>query len=55
MIKSPCKNCEDRKLACHDKCKKYKAYKLELEKAKAHNAQFPQTQTYLDTHFKKER
>lgn len=55
MILPPCKNCEQRALACHDRCKKYKAYKSELEKEKSYYAQFPQTKTYLDTHFKKER
>lgn len=55
MILPPCKNCEQRALGCHDKCKKYKAYKLKLEKEKAYNAHFPQTQTYLNAKFRKER
>ncbi len=33
-IKAPCKDCKERYLNCHDKCEKYKAYRLELEKAK---------------------
>ena len=27
MKKPPCKDCEDRYLACHDKCEKYKEWK----------------------------
>ena len=30
----PCKNCEERHTACHDKCPKYKAWKAEAEKIK---------------------
>lgn len=35
MIQSPCKNCADRHTACHDTCKKYEAYKQELQKQKS--------------------
>ena len=27
----PCKDCEDRFTACHDKCEKYKAWKSRLD------------------------
>ncbi len=30
-ITSPCKDCAERQLGCHDKCGKYKAYKSEIE------------------------
>ena len=29
--KPPCKDCEDRFTACHDKCEKYKAWKSQLD------------------------
>ena len=32
--KSPCLGCTDRKLACHDSCDKYKAFKEENQKIK---------------------
>ena len=32
MLKCPCKACESRQLHCHAHCKKYEAYKAELEK-----------------------
>lgn len=28
----PCKNCEERHTACHDKCPKYKMWKAEAQK-----------------------
>ena len=28
MIKSPCKNCEDRHLGCHSECGKYIMFKM---------------------------
>lgn len=31
--KSPCLNCVDRKLHCHNNCNKYNIYKRHLEKA----------------------
>lgn len=31
---SPCKNCEDRFLACSDKCERYKAWKADIERIK---------------------
>lgn len=30
-VKSPCLNCEDRELACHDRCERYKKFKEELQ------------------------
>ena len=33
-IKPPCKDCIERQLGCHDKCNRYKSYKLEIETAK---------------------
>lgn len=35
MKTAPCKYCEDRYLACHDKCEKYKEWKAELDEKKA--------------------
>lgn len=29
--KPPCKDCQDRHTACHDKCEKYKAWKSWLD------------------------
>lgn len=29
---APCKNCENRKLMCHDTCDLYKAYREDLRK-----------------------
>ena len=31
---APCKDCKDRHVGCHGKCKKYLEYKKELQKAK---------------------
>lgn len=31
-INSPCKDCKDRYLGCHSKCKKYNNFKKELAK-----------------------
>lgn len=28
--KNPCRDCEDRHMACHDNCSKYKAWKYEV-------------------------
>lgn len=30
-MKSPCKDCPDRYVGCHDRCSKYLAYKAERE------------------------
>ena len=30
----PCKDCEERHTACHDKCPRYKAWKAEAERIK---------------------
>ena len=30
----PCKGCEERHTACHDRCSRYKAWKAEAEKIK---------------------
>lgn len=35
QIKNPCKDCKDRILGCHDKCKKYKGFKRDIELARA--------------------
>lgn len=32
MLKAPCKNCTDRVLGCHDKCKRYIEFKTERKK-----------------------
>lgn len=29
--KSPCANCNDRYLACHSECEKYKEFKIKLD------------------------
>lgn len=26
LIEAPCKNCDQRKLGCHDRCEKYQEY-----------------------------
>lgn len=31
-IVAPCKNCEEKYIACHDHCKKFKEYKAMREK-----------------------
>ena len=31
-IKCPCKDCEEREVACHSTCEKYKKYKEKLAK-----------------------
>lgn len=33
---NPCKNCAKRHVACHSKCKEYKAWKAEWDKRKEH-------------------
>lgn len=30
----PCRNCEERHTACHDRCVKYRAWKVEAERIK---------------------
>ena len=32
MLKAPCKNCNDRYLACHDHCEKYKEFDAERKR-----------------------
>lgn len=32
MLKAPCKNCNDRYLACHDNCEKYKEFNAERKR-----------------------
>ena len=34
MKKPPCKNCLDRKIACHDSCSKFQEYKIYLNNIK---------------------
>lgn len=31
---SPCKDCKDRHIGCHAHCKKYKAYRREINETK---------------------
>ena len=31
MAQAPCKGCQERKLACHDTCEKFAAFRKELE------------------------
>ena len=35
MNKVPCKDCKDREIGCHSKCKKYLDFKKDLKKTKA--------------------
>lgn len=35
QIKIPCKDCTERVLGCHGKCKRYKTFKKEIELARA--------------------
>lgn len=34
MLKVPCKDCQDRYPACHDKCERYISFRKELDKYK---------------------
>ena len=34
MNKSPCLNCEDRSILCHDSCNKYKSYRDKADRVK---------------------
>ncbi len=40
FIKSPCLNCEDRKINCHSKCDKYHNYKMKLYEDRNVNDQY---------------
>lgn len=31
MIEGPCKDCVDRRVGCHDRCEKYKQFKIDRE------------------------
>lgn len=42
---APCKNCRDRKLYCHDKCKKYIEWK---NKQKSRDAEECEYMNYLE-------
>lgn len=42
---APCKNCKDRKLYCHDKCKKYIEWK---NKQKSRDAEECEYMNYLE-------
>lgn len=58
MRKSPCKDCEDRDLTCHDDCPKFKRYRAKIDKAnKARRAETEiSTYTYNSIHkYKKNR
>ena len=37
-VNSPCKDCPNRSLACHDRCEKYKAFKAKLDEGKRRKA-----------------
>lgn len=41
-MKTPCKDCQNRRTACHDTCERYKAYKAELDAQRSY--------TYKMTH-----
>lgn len=38
-MKPPCKDCQNRRTACHDTCERFKAYKDEREAEKAYTKQ----------------
>lgn len=37
---SPCKGCQDRQTACHDRCAKYSEWKAELKKTQAREKEY---------------
>lgn len=37
MVKSFCKDCQNRHMICHDTCPQYQQYKLELKAENAYN------------------
>ena len=41
-IDGPCKNCNERRAACWDKCDKYKSYKAAAEKIKFERRRYEQ-------------
>lgn len=38
-MKPPCKDCQNRRTACHDTCERYKAYKAELDAQRVYTQQ----------------
>ena len=43
MLKAPCKNCNDRYLACHDHCEKYKEFDAERKRVQELDSKQKQT------------
>lgn len=43
MLRPPCKDCPDRRLACHDHCEKYKAFDAERKRVHEIAAKYKQT------------
>lgn len=39
MTKSPCKDCKDRTIHCHDRCNDYQEYRVKMDKTKANRHQ----------------
>ncbi len=37
IINAPCKDCPDRAMGCHDRCKKYLNYKKQLDEIREEN------------------
>jgi len=48
----PCKDCQDREPACHDRCEKYLAYKKELKRYKDKWNIYHQTNRMFDNYFR---
>lgn len=46
-IDGPCKNCNERRAACWDKCDKYKSYKAAAEKIKFERRRYEQKERDL--------
>ena len=47
MNVTPCKNCQDRTLGCHDKCEKYIEWKAERQKILDKKNEILETETAL--------
>lgn len=46
-IKTPCKNCDERDVTCHTKCKKYIKYRQEVDRARQQKKETIERELYL--------
>ena len=53
MNNSPCMNCGDRKLNCHNNCRKYKNYRNKVDKANERKMADYQYRCYLGEVFER--